>query len=70
MKFGQNLPRNQVPEWAPSYIDYKILKKSIKSAKQTAERDDEAADLAGTYTHTINHKAHQFHRRLLLTLLA
>ncbi|KAF2471964.1 GDPD-domain-containing protein [Lindgomyces ingoldianus] len=32
MKFGHNLPRNQVPEWASSYINYKGLKKLIKTA--------------------------------------
>lgn len=47
MKFGQNLPRNQVPEWASSYIDYKALKKLIKSAKQAIENGEDP-DLAGT----------------------
>lgn len=47
MKFGQNLPRNQVPEWASSYIDYKALKKLIKAAKKEADHGDEP-DLAGT----------------------
>jgi glycerophosphodiester phosphodiesterase len=47
MKFGQNLPRNQVPEWASSYIDYKALKKLIKAAKQESERDGAEPDLAG-----------------------
>ena len=47
MKFGQNLPRNQVPEWASSYIDYKALKKLIKSA-QWAIESEEDPDLAGT----------------------
>ncbi|KAJ2984718.1 hypothetical protein NUW58_g5913 [Xylaria curta] len=32
MKFGRSLPRNQVPEWASAYIDYKGLKKLIKAA--------------------------------------
>ena len=47
MKFGQNLPRNQVPEWASSYIDYKALKKVIKTA-QRAIADGDDPDLAGT----------------------
>lgn len=34
MKFGRNLPRNQVPEWATSYIKYKALKKLIKSTAE------------------------------------
>lgn len=47
MKFAQNLPHNQVPEWASSYIDYKALKKLIKSAKNET-RAGEDADLAST----------------------
>lgn len=46
MKFGHNLPRNQVPEWASSYINYKGLKKSIKFGSETASRG-EGPDLAG-----------------------
>ena len=47
MKFAQNLPHNQVPEWASSYIDYKALKKLIKTAKnETRAGEDE--DLAST----------------------
>ena len=46
MKFGRNLARNQVPEWATSYIKYKALKKLIKSAAET-ERLGENADTAG-----------------------
>ncbi|KAK4544465.1 hypothetical protein LTR36_004356 [Oleoguttula mirabilis] len=45
MKFGQNLPRNQVPEWASSYIEYKALKKLIKAAQQ-AVADGHEPDLA------------------------
>ncbi|KAI1110958.1 Glycerophosphoryl diester phosphodiesterase family-domain-containing protein [Nemania sp. NC0429] len=37
MKFGRNLPRNQVPEWASAYINYKGLKKLIKAAAETAK---------------------------------
>jgi glycerophosphodiester phosphodiesterase len=46
MKFGQNLPRNQVPEWAAAYIDYKRLKKLIKAAEQAVNEGDDP-DLAG-----------------------
>lgn len=46
MKFGHNLPRNQVPEWASYYIDYKGLKKLIKTAAQEA-REGVDPDLAG-----------------------
>ncbi|PSK42080.1 Glycerophosphodiester phosphodiesterase GDE1 [Elsinoe australis] len=45
MKFAQNLPRNQVPEWSSSYINYKGLKKLIKSAQQE-ENAEGGADLA------------------------
>ncbi|EUC31299.1 hypothetical protein COCCADRAFT_101684 [Bipolaris zeicola 26-R-13] len=37
MKFGHNLPRNQVPEWASSYINYKGLKKLIKNAAEASK---------------------------------
>ncbi|KAI4174422.1 MAG: hypothetical protein LQ343_002359 [Gyalolechia ehrenbergii] len=42
MKFGQNLPRNQVPEWATAYIKYKSLKKLIKSATEATKTKDGA----------------------------
>lgn len=47
MKFGQNLPRNQVPEWASYYIDYKSLKKLIKTEAKALDAGGEP-DLAGT----------------------
>lgn len=52
MKFGRNLPRNQVPEWASSYINYKGLKKLIKSAAETV-KSGEPVDTAGRvpYSH-------------------
>ena len=46
MKFGRNLPRNQVPEWAISYIKYKALKKLIKSAAEDGRRGN-TVDAAG-----------------------
>lgn len=75
MKFGQNLPRNQVPEWASSYIDYKGLKKLIK-ATQRAGEDGQEPDLAG-FSFTLdrqlenvdtfyNRKYAEFSRRLRL----
>jgi hypothetical protein len=48
MKFGHNLQRNQVPEWAASYINYKGLKKLIKTAADTS-KDGSAPDLAGKH---------------------
>jgi glycerophosphodiester phosphodiesterase len=46
MKFAHNLPRNQVPEWASSYINYKGLKKLIKNAAEAAKNGSDL-DLAG-----------------------
>lgn len=46
MKFGRNLPRHQVPEWASSYIDYTGLKKLIKTAAEASNENSEL-DLAG-----------------------
>ena len=46
MKFGANLPRNQVPEWSTHYINYKGLKKLIKSIANVTE-ENELADTAG-----------------------
>ncbi|ORY11870.1 glycerophosphodiester phosphodiesterase GDE1 [Clohesyomyces aquaticus] len=46
MKFGHNLARNQVPEWASSYINYKGLKKLIKTASE-AVKNGADPDLAG-----------------------
>ncbi|KAI9894892.1 MAG: Glycerophosphocholine phosphodiesterase [Vezdaea aestivalis] len=45
MKFGRNLQRNQVPEWASNYINYKALKKLIKVAEIT-RKTTEDVDLA------------------------
>ncbi|KAF4979710.1 hypothetical protein FZEAL_4138 [Fusarium zealandicum] len=45
MKFGRNLPRNQVPEWSASYINYKGLKKLVKAAAEKA-RNGEKVDPA------------------------
>lgn len=43
-----SLPRNQVPEWACSYINYKGLKKLVKAAAK-ASHDGEQVDLAGRH---------------------
>ena len=48
MKFGHNLPRNQVPEWASSYINYKGLNKLIKNAAEASKNGAEL-DLAGEF---------------------
>lgn len=46
MKFGRNLPRNVVPEWSSSFINYKALKKLIKSAAEV-QKIDNNVDLVG-----------------------
>jgi glycerophosphodiester phosphodiesterase len=46
MKFGRNLARNQVPEWASDYLNYKALKKLIK-ATALSQAQDGNLDLAG-----------------------
>ncbi|KAK6070940.1 glycerophosphoryl diester phosphodiesterase [Seiridium cupressi] len=43
---ADSLPRNQVPEWASSYIDYKGLKKLIKAAAEISTKAGKKADLA------------------------
>jgi glycerophosphodiester phosphodiesterase len=45
MKFGKNLPRNQVPEYSNFYINYRGLKKIIG----TEAAKTEEADLAGAF---------------------
>ncbi|KAK5117265.1 hypothetical protein LTR62_005882 [Meristemomyces frigidus] len=75
MKFGQNLPRNQVPEWASAYIDYKRLKKLIKAAEQAvgAGSDPDLAGFSFTLDRQLenvdtfyNRKYGEFSRRLRL----
>ncbi len=46
-----SLPRNQVPEWAGSYINYKALKKLVKALSRAAQ-DGEQVDLAGGHPRT------------------
>lgn len=53
MKFGHDLPRNQVPEWASSYINYKGLKKLIKNAAEALKHGSEP-DLAGKCISPLN----------------
>ena len=47
MKFGRNLHRYQVVEWAPFYIDYQALKQLFKAAKNLGVDHPEDADLTG-----------------------
>ncbi|QKX58506.1 uncharacterized protein TRUGW13939_05630 [Talaromyces rugulosus] len=75
MKFGRNLPRNVVPEWSSSYINYKALKKLIKAASEDAKAN-KTADLVGFFysldrnledvDHFYNKKLADFTRRLKL----
>lgn len=76
MKFGRSLPRNQVPEWASSYIDYKGLKKLIKAAAAATAKTGDEADLAEFFfaldrnledvDDFYNKKFNEAHRRLRL----
>lgn len=43
-----SLPRNQVPEWASAYINYKGLKKLIKAAAERAKVGKDV-DTAGVH---------------------
>jgi len=43
---SRRLPQFQIPEWASSYINYKGLKKLIKTAVATAKTGKDP-DLAG-----------------------
>ncbi|KAI5804158.1 glycerophosphocholine phosphodiesterase-like protein Gde1 [Peziza echinospora] len=42
MKFGRNLARNQVPEWATSYINYKGLKRLLKAEVEKVKNGGDA----------------------------
>ncbi|OKL56316.1 hypothetical protein UA08_08438 [Talaromyces atroroseus] len=73
MKFGRNLPRNVVPEWSSSYINYKALKQLIKSAVESQKTETDV-DLVGFFysldrtledvDHFYNKKLSDFTRRL------
>lgn len=47
MKFGHNLHRYEVVEWAPFYIDYQTLKKLYKATKSQAADQGNDAKLTG-----------------------
>ncbi|KAK9452305.1 GDPD-domain-containing protein [Limtongia smithiae] len=50
MKFGKNLPRNQVPEWSAFYLNYKSLKKHIRTAvARAAASGDPPGQINDTY---------------------
>ncbi|KAJ8115775.1 hypothetical protein ONZ43_g4592 [Nemania bipapillata] len=75
MKFGRSLPRNQVPEWAFAYINYKGLKKLIKAEATTAEagKDVDIAEFLFALDRNLedvdsfyNKKFSEAHRRLKL----
>lgn len=48
---SSSLPRNQVPEWAAFYINYKGLKKLIKAVAAAAQ-NGEQVDVAGVFPST------------------
>ncbi|KAI1156602.1 Glycerophosphoryl diester phosphodiesterase family-domain-containing protein [Nemania diffusa] len=75
MKFGRSLPRNQVPEWASAYINYKGLKKLIKAEAETAKagKDVDIAEFLFALDRNLedvdsfyNKKFSEAHRRLKL----
>ncbi|KAI1736396.1 Glycerophosphoryl diester phosphodiesterase family-domain-containing protein [Xylaria scruposa] len=75
MKFGRSLPRNQVPEWASAYINYKGLKKLIKAAAERAKagKDVDIAEFLFALDRNLedvdsfyNKKFAEAHRRLKL----
>ncbi|KAI0401526.1 Glycerophosphoryl diester phosphodiesterase family-domain-containing protein [Xylaria palmicola] len=75
MKFGRSLPRNQVPEWASAYINYKGLKKLIKAEAETAKagKDVDIAEFLFALDRNLedvdsfyNKKFAEAHRRLKL----
>ncbi|KAI4254936.1 MAG: hypothetical protein L6R42_006984, partial [Xanthoria sp. 1 TBL-2021] len=65
MRFGQNLHRYQVVEWAPFYIDYQVLKQRYKTAQRLAVDRDEAVDLTDfrASLHQELSKARSFYER-------
>ncbi|KAI9809175.1 MAG: hypothetical protein M1825_002466 [Sarcosagium campestre] len=66
MKFGRNLQRNQVPEWAASYLNYKQLKKLIKAAAESAKggQDVNLAALFFTLDRNVE-EVHEFYQKKL-----
>ncbi|TGJ87213.1 hypothetical protein E0Z10_g1511 [Xylaria hypoxylon] len=73
--FSTSLPRNQVPEWASAYINYKGLKKLIKAAARTAKagKDVDIAEFLFALDRNLedvdsfyNKKFAEAHRRLKL----
>ncbi|KAI4280844.1 MAG: hypothetical protein L6R38_004120 [Xanthoria sp. 2 TBL-2021] len=65
MRFGQNLHRYQVVEWAHFYIDYQVLKQRYKTAQRLAVDRDEAVDLTDfrASLHQELSKARSFYER-------
>lgn len=54
MKFGKNLHRYQVLEWAPFYIDYNRLKRLYKLASKIALQRGVSLDFTGVaFTHVL-----------------
>ncbi|OOO07236.1 glycerophosphoryl diester phosphodiesterase [Aspergillus oryzae] len=57
MRFGLNYHRYQVPEWAPFYVPYPLLKKLLKTAIRAADPATNQPDFKEVYTcleHNIN----------------
>ncbi|KAI4278087.1 MAG: hypothetical protein L6R35_006106 [Caloplaca aegaea] len=65
MRFGRNLHRYHVVEWAPFYIDYQVLKQRYKAAQRLAVDQDKAPDLTDfrAFLHQELSKARSFYER-------
>jgi hypothetical protein len=47
MRFGHDFHRYQVPEWAPSYIPYLLLKSMFNTAVRLARCEESQPDFTG-----------------------
>ncbi|KAL9024013.1 MAG: hypothetical protein Q9196_006825 [Gyalolechia fulgens] len=65
MRFGRNLHRYHVVEWAPFYIDYQALKQRYKAAQRLAVDQAKAPDLTDfrAFLHQELSKARSFYER-------
>ncbi|KAL8902253.1 MAG: hypothetical protein Q9207_004820 [Kuettlingeria erythrocarpa] len=65
MRFGRNLHRYHVVEWAPFYINYQVLKQRYKAAQRLAVDQDKAPDLTDfrAFLHQELSKARSFYER-------
>ncbi|KAE8138298.1 humps family-domain-containing protein [Aspergillus pseudotamarii] len=50
MRFGLNYHQYQVPEWAPYYVPYPLLKRLLKTAIRTVDFTERQPDFADVYS--------------------